>query len=136
MSKVVSSDIEKKYQEWLGLYLYHPGYDLFENKYMDHIINLNNIIEEESYNYSLSIYQHGSSGKLQKFLIDSNPKLIEHYVTMAENQMFNNIYTDGGGGDGEDNEEEIDDNLIHLTDNRYKIDMAKKHSTAAIPDEP
>lgn len=137
-SKAIEQD---KYRAWLGQYLYHPGYDYFSDKYGDHIININNIIEDECYGGALCIYQDGSSYKLQTFIINSNKKLIEDCMNDAEKQLFYNNnkkdiednYDDNYDDNYEDEDDEYDNE--YLADNRNKVDMPKKHTAATITDE-
>ena len=94
-------------------------------EYRDHIININNIIEEECYQNGVMIYQNGTSGTLQKFLIEMNPKLTEHL-------FYKELKEEDGGEDGG---EEGDEAEWNLADDRYKVDVAKKHPAAAVTDD-
>lgn len=126
--KSTADDDDEKYHEWLKQYMYHPGFDLFDNKYLDHIINLNNIIEDECYHESLNIYHKGNEGTLRRFLIDMNPRLMENFMRVAENALAAEE-KEKETGDSEEEEE------FHLTDNRYKLNVAKKHSAATVTDD-
>ena len=70
--------------EWAYIYNCHPGWIKFSDKYQDHIMFINNMIEDYCYKYSVPIYQFGNSTNLHNLIVESHPNLIKRLMSEAE----------------------------------------------------
>jgi len=113
--------IEKWYQKrYLQNFLHHPGLDSLNDKYLQHINNMNNIIKNYVDKQGVSIYQNGTDKNLQEYLYDLNPEIVEdilikkeeHYRKLYENSIETPIEKSS-----EDTSHSIDKNYDRNFDN-------------------
>ena len=90
---------EEDVPEWTKIYNKHPGLIMFDNKYMDHIMFINNMIEKSCYENYVPLYQYGNSAKLYDLIIDQNPKLIKKMLEEAEEEFNKTSSSEDENGD-------------------------------------
>lgn len=84
------NDVEEV-DNWMENFLYHPGYDTFDEKYLEHIENINKMIEDYCYQHMVTMYQYGNAGKLRDLIYRTNPVILEECFQKAEDDVKNRI---------------------------------------------
>lgn len=72
---------------WEDFYEQHPGWTIFDDRYENHIININDMIQEICRQNLYPIYQFGNSGKLAELIVRQHPKLIDKLMRDGEREF-------------------------------------------------
>jgi hypothetical protein len=79
--------MNKTNKTWENFYSQHPGWTKFDDMYLNHIININEMIQNISSEFLYPIYQYGNSGKLVDFIVKCHPKLINKLMKEGEKEF-------------------------------------------------